>query len=792
MTHKFLFVLLASVIVLSGCQTLRANLEGELLDYQSAEVTWDYSQSLTADAEYELEVAQITSKNKKNPVFESIAKITQASASYRQYGLRPGAEYQYRITEYALDTSRSQTKKQTQLRLPQKISPAISVITPLDIIIEKKTPNARTVELKWDSEKLKPENTYELQALVWKEIKKKNKNYETLLTIGGSKRQNTAPPSSYRHENREPGAEYQYRIIDTSDLRWVSPVYSVIMPLDIQLTGRQLNANSVEIAWAPAKLDAEHRYELQFSQGGADFVPVKPVSASTKPVYVHNNLLPAMKYDYRIIDADDSRRSSLVFSADTSPMGGIYIGILAFAGDVKNITPGFVFLDPSGKQQALDYINGAYPLPARGSALLFAIEKALTDIETAKKENRLPQNTKSLLVAVTDELDTGSTNPYLSVPGGNTKNDIVLYRDYIEQQIKAKTIGNVPLAVQAKDLPAPLWQLLPTAENIKKADSIARIIDTMNFNASSQHITLALSTPWYPEGTELTVVFDGKSPDTSDQYIKGIINRTPGTSSLDIKESAGIQVIGTPMVKTTESEVQYAVTISDKDIRLNNHPLVKSMVKQWYKYPAELINITDWQLDTALDTVMITDYGVDFPDKQATVLYLILNCRESLDNNLDKVRNTAKKFIEKAYSAVSAPGAPTTLKPESPDPIPVESEPARIPQPLPPPPALPPLSSRQINPAETAPLPSMPNLGITYDLDAYWIQVGAFVIPENANQAKVILEAKRYPAQLTPAVVDGQYFKRVRTGPYKTRAEAEQDLEKVRSSFQEFAESYIP
>jgi cell division septation protein DedD len=56
--------------------------------------------------------------------------------------------------------------------------------------------------------------------------------------------------------------------------------------------------------------------------------------------------------------------------------------------------------------------------------------------------------------------------------------------------------------------------------------------------------------------------------------------------------------------------------------------------------------------------------------------------------------------------------------------------------------------------------------------DAFAIQFGAFLDPENASRLKQALELETTDVSITQAVVDGALYHRVRLGPFASRAEA--------------------
>ncbi|MDR1748790.1 MAG: SPOR domain-containing protein [Spirochaetaceae bacterium] len=72
----------------------------------------------------------------------------------------------------------------------------------------------------------------------------------------------------------------------------------------------------------------------------------------------------------------------------------------------------------------------------------------------------------------------------------------------------------------------------------------------------------------------------------------------------------------------------------------------------------------------------------------------------------------------------------------------------------------------------------------------YWIQAGSFAEKMRAEQVRQNLSASKITAEVFTKDIDGKLFYRVRTGPYKTKTEAEYWLGVVQNT-PDFGDSYI-
>jgi outer membrane murein-binding lipoprotein Lpp len=326
------------------------------------------------------------------------------------------------------------------------------------------------------------------------------------------------------------------------------------------------------------------------------------------------------------------------------PRKGIYVGILAFAGDIKNITPEFVFLDSSGKQQLLDYIDSYSPLPTPGSAYFYAVHHALTEVETQKQNLKSTENIKSAVIAITDGLDTASTNPALPLTdllfsselGQPYRNNLAQYYFYVTQLLEEKQINMSSIPITGADTLLPVSQNL-SLDNKNVNESIAEIVKNIK---ASRPIAFTVSSAVYPNGTLIRIVLDGQMAANSKRYIEGRVSAKDGYALTDVT-AKGIRLTETPIqVEKKDWEVRYTITV---DGAVN-----KSLVQQWYTQSPSFGRNPNWIRNSEFGEITIVDVVVD-----SAVIYLVLDGSVSLERNIDDVQSRAKSVINLLYNAVS-------------------------------------------------------------------------------------------------------------------------------------------
>jgi cell division septation protein DedD len=452
------------------------------------------------------------------------------------------------------------------------------------------------------------------------------------------------------------------------------------------------------------------------------------------------------------------------------PPNGIYVGILEFGGTIKNITPKFVFFDPTGKQQLLDYIDSYYPLSDPGSAFYYAIHSALTSVDAAKGDKDIPRDAATTIIAITDGLEIGSTNPALPNLDNFDRSNFVQYQLYITQLLDEKKVNMALRPVKS-------------AQNSSLANktlnqSVAEIVRTVNSNssASSPLVAFTVRSPVYPVGTQLRIVLDGQNAENSKKYIEGKVSRDGDTFKLIDVNAQGISLYKQPLeIPGEKSPMEVLYTIKTTDT------FNKALAKQWYIQPTNTRNEKKWSADNNEDTITITQSELnavsDVSIKKSAVVYLLLDGNTSLEKNIVQIRSEAKNIINQLYNEVSKPQVPPSFSPMVNQPVPPKAPTPPVVTHIPPKPRQPPVTPKPPKPIQPTSFPDEPDLPANVLLNdawitevykgAYWIQVGAYQSQSNVDRLKRGLESMTYRVDTNSTVVkSGRSLHRIRIGPY--------------------------
>ena len=140
------------------------------------------------------------------------------------------------------------------------------------------------------------------------------------------------------------------------------------------------------------------------------------------------------------------------------------------------------------------------------------------------------------------------------------------------------------------------------------------------------------------------------------------------------------------------------------------------------------------------------------------------------DRELTKEAMVASRLANKPSQRASAPAVIAAPPPAPPKPAVADpAKPARDPAAI--------LSGQEPQPIAIAPRSSKPGV----DPFIYFVQVGAFSKPEDAEQQRAKLAMLGYIAKVTEREQSGRMMYRVRLGPYQMRDEAESLQAKLQS-----------
>jgi hypothetical protein len=347
---------------------------------------------------------------------------------------------------------------------------------------------------------------------------------------------------------------------------------------------------------------------------------------------------------------------------------GIYIGILSFAGEIKDLTNGkFIYLDEEGRNNLLNILSDYTRASGSGTALCYAVHKALANL--SGNESALPKNMNSInLLTFTDGLDNASTS--LALPAIEAQNfggkSTANYADYLKEQIADRRIRDKPITsfsvgVMGSDIEdhasfiASLENLASNAAPDSGAKNFYELNDfselsrqlqdiANNLTIISRDVTFNILTPSYQPGTKIRMTFDVEENSISAfsksvQYMEGEVAINGSSYELinitysgNISSSSGTSVPGI----LNGTEVSYV---------FNNFVISHSKggIKQWSLNPDSSL----WQRNS--EYVVGDSLKIDL-EKKSSIIYLVLdNSRSLADNDILSIRNAIENFINLLY-----------------------------------------------------------------------------------------------------------------------------------------------
>ncbi|GMO28420.1 MAG: hypothetical protein Ta2B_09120 [Termitinemataceae bacterium] len=349
---------------------------------------------------------------------------------------------------------------------------------------------------------------------------------------------------------------------------------------------------------------------------------------------------------------------------------GIYIGVVGFSGNVANITQSkngsakLVPLDPSGRQELLEYLRVSYvQANDYGTALYYAEHKALANLTEMDTDGLLPSNIDSVtFITFTDGTDTSSTDAaftpienrdFRRSGSGNA------YKNYIRTQlanrkIAGKKINAWSIGIRGKDV-INENEFIQTLDSLSSNEGTYAELDEVNdiesslceiadgLNIYTPQNDLTFSTPAYPIGTNLRLTFDSscEEPEAAQYYVDAKVSWVDeqyvltGLSAEGITLDSNVRVTG----KRSNTQVNYT-------IKLNNDFAVNS-VRQWYRQPSD--NSYGWLKNSEFASSKTASFS---HDRKSAIIYLVLDNSSSLKTEeIDKVRYAISTFVDRLYIA---------------------------------------------------------------------------------------------------------------------------------------------
>ena len=327
-----------------------------------------------------------------------------------------------------------------------------------------------------------------------------------------------------------------------------------------------------------------------------------------------------------------------------------YIGIVGFNDELYKKEIGVLSTSTMGQYKS--FVNELSQKD--GTLLYFAVDDALDMLEKYKFKTPI----KSVnFITFTDGLDLGSTmmnNTYW------TSND---YLNAMNQRITGTHIQGIPINAftvglrgrDVSDVELFNKNLVSLASNEENAFEVSNIYE---FRSRLQEIanriinitnrqTVSVKVPGIDDGALMRFVLDGQSFEESQFYIEGSFSMLD--RSLHDVSYHGMHARSGSVVQGTQDGIFLTFTFrglqrSDGDglIPLNN-------IKHYYQLPTG-----SWQINSEFrpdnNTLRVVTY-------MGTSIILVLDCSNSLGNDINKMKNYANEFID----MVAGKALPVTL-----------------------------------------------------------------------------------------------------------------------------------
>ncbi|MDR0784459.1 MAG: hypothetical protein LBE74_01055 [Treponema sp.] len=389
---------------------------------------------------------------------------------------------------------------------------------------------------------------------------------------------------------------------------------------------------------------------------------------------------------------------NLLFAQESPAQSGVYVGVISFAANAEDITGGEpIYLDDEGKDRLLEILDGDYQKASvQGTSLYYAVHKALASL--SQNQSKFPSDVDSVnLIVFTDGLDNNSTSVALEPIetedfGEKLASD---YLAYDKEQIASREVAGKPITAysigvkgadvsDADSFTAALQDLASDEANYFELTDFDQANDKFadianDLTALTKKVTFTVKTPSYPVGTKVRVTFDVPSESNATEDAEGSQNYLEGEVAVKSRKYilANIVYGGDVSCSTVPSDASVNGAMDGTEVGYTFVDLKgfdpdvddKTAVKQW----SMSSGTSNWQVNSeyAVDgsTETITNY-------KSVVVYLALDSSTSLsDDDIDGVREAAKKFVQTVYDKTQ--GTPTAAAPEpepEPDPEPVSSD----------------------------------------------------------------------------------------------------------------------
>jgi hypothetical protein len=352
---------------------------------------------------------------------------------------------------------------------------------------------------------------------------------------------------------------------------------------------------------------------------------------------------------------------------NTEPLTGkVYIGIISFGPNADDLTGGSpIYLNRGSYNRIQTILERDYKKTAQqGTSLYYAVHKALANLKA--NELRFPKDLAAVdLLTFTDGIDNNSTSLGLQSLenqnfGGRQSSAYLAYdqSQIATRKITGKSITAYAAGIRGNDVndatafSSSLQALATDSGNFYELSNFsevnARFSEIANkLTVITTDMTFTVTTPSYPVGTKVRMTFDvpanitaSNAAASSKKFIQGEVSVNNGKYVLtnivygsDISSTSGSAINGV----LNGTEVSYIFS------SFSGYDGNTDTVKQWIQSGGS----NAWQINSEYSLGESIKRGVD---KKSVVIYLVLDCSNSLqDNDIIAIRDAAKEFVRTVY-----------------------------------------------------------------------------------------------------------------------------------------------
>jgi hypothetical protein len=449
------------------------------------------------------------------------------------------------------------------------------------------------------------------------------------------------------------------------------------------VTAEALSSTSIGVSWDGVSDALIYKVYRSNSATGTSYTLA---GSSTTTSFTDTGLSPSSSYNYNyyykvsaVNSVGESPQSDYVSArtmseAEDTTIEGVYVGIISFAGDAKDLmTRSLVRLDESGRRILVSQLSSDYTIATQsGTALFYAVHTALANLKS--REDRYPSDLDSVnVITFTDGLDNGSTGMSMLTPiEDKTFSTDDAYTAYLSGEIAGRTIAGKPVTaysvgVMGSDVSntakftSDLANLAGTGKSQTLTDfeslqtTFQGIADSLNITSTTS-TNFTMKTTLLANNTKVRMTFDvtgTNSPDaaSSAKYIEGTISASGTGSNLvytfsNISYAGGLgseQGAGPISGVRSGTELNFEFT----GIEGYNPSTDNSKAKQWLMASGTSV----WQINSEYTVTGATDTEIE---ALSSIIYLVLDSSTSLNaTQIGQIKSAAQSFINSLYSQLA-------------------------------------------------------------------------------------------------------------------------------------------